>query len=282
MENTMWKNEKRIFENISKEIKEKASPESKDRPFSTPSGSNRHISSKNTSMSPDKGNPDIMLSESSTLDILTKIISIDGNPYGGRVSIEHDKQTNSYKYYFENTLLADVYTDKEYFPTESSSNTNKNTTVTVRENLQRILENNPDSRIQKHCDIILNSFDEVLSIDPEQEIEPMSDSELKIKGLERKNNELSKENHELKREDKSKSAKIEDLESTVEELKSTIATLESEKSDSKKTIAKLQSMLEKALNFVEKIKAKPILSKFASKELDEVKDLSQNVDEDGR
>lgn len=120
---------------------------------------------------------------------------------------------------------------------------------------------------------IMSAFDDILSLDENRNIQPLSEESISRLELVRKNDDLKKENEELEAENRKLEAENEELEAKnsklngeTEELKKQIDALKKELSESRDTNKRLSSIIEALKERVSRI---PFFGKKALRDIKE-------------
>jgi len=295
LESTIWKNEKSTFDKIAKEVREKGKQREFHMEYMSEAGnlsSNQRLQQRANSYEfiNANGEPILLMENNGVAEF-----NYTYNKNGDQVSIVYDKINRQFAYYLHSghmghNLLALVSPVESDFPVYSSQEdpyagllklhqkgqiSDEEKKSTIRETIEKDLLAHPMFKNEAYE--ILAGFDQILSIDIDREIQPLTHIEIEnaklrteiknmkeaaiIQGneaaeLRKKLAELQQENTALKDENAV--------------IKGENTTLIEENENKKNQITKLQHMLASALEFATKVRESVVGKLFFKKPLQEL------------
>lgn len=136
--------------------------------------------------------------------------------------------------------------------------------ASLRDVVYEHIQTNPI--MEPYSSRIISAFDDILSLDENRDIQPLSEESISRLELVRKNDDLKKENGELEKENGELKAENSKLNGENEELKKQIDALKKELSESKDSNKRLSSIIEALKERVSRI---PFFGKKALRDMKE-------------
>ena len=266
---TIWENENKSFDKICDEIRKNGGVINNSKAYMAKTG-NLGVRNDRTQQNGrtygfiSQNGKEILLGENDYMIECTFIYDKKHN----QVSISYDKRTGEYAYFLHSNnnghnLLALVSSEKADFPIYSTDNSERpllqfapkgklpdlDKKSTIRETIEKTLLEHPILKNEAYD--ILTAFDEILSLDNDRQIRPLTPLEIENAKLRFKIQEMERS---IKNQAKSHEETTLKLGEEIDNLKKENEGLKSENGDQKNQITKLQTMLGKTLEFASRVR----------------------------
>lgn len=293
MEITMWKNEKNTFDKIADEARKSGKVIDLSYGYMSKSGNLRdNQRDSQRAMVYEFKNPNgeqILFMENDSVAEFNYEYDKKGN---NQVSIVYDKRTKEFAYYLHSgpnghNLLALVSTEKSEIPLyddkmdhqasllkyrEIGKLSDSEKGSTIRETIEKTLLDHP--YLKNEAYEILTGFDQILSVDRDRNIEPLTPIEIENAMLKDRIRELEVARRKTEKSQTEKIAslteEVSSLQEENEKLNEENRNLKEENGKQKTQIEKLQSMLGKTLDFAGKVRDSVVGKFFFKKQLQEL------------